>query len=144
MEAGRSDRSAGAEHRHVGLGTAPLPADRAIGIELGLLDEKDRPSGGETGKQVLGALINEVPAEVRKGDNRVARLHETLVRGEWNSGSGFVYGVSLWQTLLPEAALLLQQARACSWAWVKYGAIASFSAGQFVRFTTVIFRVGCP
>jgi hypothetical protein len=46
---------------------------------LGLLDKKDRPARRETGKQVLGALVNEVPAEVRKCDNGIL-MHEALVR----------------------------------------------------------------
>jgi hypothetical protein len=35
---------------------------------------------GQTREQMLGTLINEVPAEMREGDNRVRKLHEALVR----------------------------------------------------------------
>jgi hypothetical protein len=57
-----------------------------MGIELWLFDEKNRPGCGQAGKQVLGALINEVPAEVRKHDDRKLRRHEALVV-ERTSGS---------------------------------------------------------
>jgi len=50
-----------------------------MGVELGLFYEKHRPSGGEPRKQVLRSLINEVPAEVRESDDRVARLHENAL-----------------------------------------------------------------
>jgi hypothetical protein len=84
---------------------------------------------------VLGALINEVPAEMRESDDRVARLHEkTLLRGEWNSGFRIRVGASLWQSFLSRSS---PAAPASSSELVVLNEVRMpivFSAGQFVRF----------
>src|SRR4051812_1061971 len=104
MEARRWTRRAGTQNGDIGLRPASLPADRPDEIELGLLNEKHRPLGSQTGQQMLGALVNEVPAEMGERDDRVARQHEKLLRGEWNSCFGIRVGVSLWQTFLSRSS----------------------------------------
>jgi hypothetical protein len=76
---------------------------------LGFFDEKNRPGLGQSGQQVLGALINEVPAEMGEHDNCKLRRHEALAVQKVVTLGMLVLGDE--PLPLPGAAVLLQQAR---------------------------------
>jgi len=49
-------------------------------VEFRLFDEDYWVCRRKTSQQVLWTLIDEIPAEMREGDDRVRKLHEALVR----------------------------------------------------------------
>jgi hypothetical protein len=53
---------------------------RRPGILDRLFYEDDPPAGGESGENVLGTLVDEVPAKMRVGDERQRIMHERALR----------------------------------------------------------------
>ena len=67
-----------------------------------------------------------------------------LLRSGWNSGSDAYVALAYGKPAFPEAGLLLQQARACSYACMSTGDYVFLKRGQFDPFHRCFAGSGAP
>jgi hypothetical protein len=77
VETGRAFGQMWAADGDAALGLDHLEASLAFVVH-GLLDIKDAVGAAEAGEEVLRALVDEVPAQMRKNEQRTARHGEFL------------------------------------------------------------------